>query len=513
MKRLFINVILICTIIVTSVPVCPLPIQVEATEAKISFNDMKGSEWYYADIMNLVSQGVIDGYPDGTFGPSKTITFAEFLAIALKSVEKDIQVSPADSHWAMGTYNTAVEKGIITNQEFGKSTSDLNAPISREDMALILIRLNELVQKETKADTSATQAKIPDFIKISRNRQDYVLQAYQKGLISGKGNGFDPKGKTTRAEASVVVLRLIDPSKRGNIEDIVVGELDVHGRAIRTTNLPKNASWFPYIVEGIPNWAYEQTPFDDNYFGPSRNTNAPEGASKVAMFPKDVHASPDAISRVMPDMYDELNEFMEAYLNVDYRTIDKKHYASTLTNLTDIRTTSLKSEKELKELFEIYADYIKNSKVIIESTFEILPESTWVTIGDQVGVMNFSVYTKMKTVQTNSIFNMPGTVQINKSKSTAYPNGVIKSTVKAGQELEGVFTVTLLRVGMGEWKIHYSSLQPLMSLNPLRDTMNGVAPSKKSKDRLTHFSYTWCKDDTEFYTRNAKDTKSRFTYE
>jgi len=109
-------------------------------------------------------------------------------------------------------------------------------------------------------------------------------------------------------------------------------------------------------------------------------------------------------------------------------------------------------------------------------------------------------------------FNMPGTIQINKTKSSAYPDGVKKSTVKAGQELEGVFTVTLLRVGMGEWKIHYSSLQPLMSLNPLRDTMNGVAPSKKSKDRLTHFSYTWCKDDTEFYTRNDKNTKSRFSY-
>jgi len=288
------------------------------------------------------------------------------------------------------------------------------------------------------------------------------------------------------------------------------GKKDVYGRAIRTTNLPKNSEWFPYIAEGVPNWAYEQQPYDDNYWGPSISLDAPKGASKVSMLPIHVHNSPDAISRVLPNVYEEMKVFMEAYLNVDYRTIDKQHYADTLTNLTDLRTTSLKSEKELHDLFESYVDYVKNSKVVIESTFEIMPETTWVTIGDPVGVMNFSVYTKMKTVnvENGKTFDVPGAVQILKTKSKLYPEGVKKSTVKAGQELEGIFTVTMLRVGMGEWKIHHSSMQPLVTLNPLNDLMNGVAPSKKSKDRIEEFSYTWCRDDTVSYTRYDKNTKS-----
>lgn len=36
----------------------------------------------------------------------------------------------------------------------------------------------------------------------------------------------------------------------------------------RTSNLPKNAKYFPFIQEGIPNWCYEQQPYNDNYFGP-----------------------------------------------------------------------------------------------------------------------------------------------------------------------------------------------------------------------------------------------------
>ena len=177
MKKIITSAILLSALIGMSIPTYALITQDQVREVNtskmkvtVSFKDMKGSEWYYDDIMNLVNKGVMGGYPDGTFGPSKTITFAEFLAISLKSVEKDIQDNPTDSHWAMGVYNTAVDKGIITSHEFGKNTLDLNAPISREDMALILIRLNELVQKETKADTSTTQAKIPDFTKISKDR-------------------------------------------------------------------------------------------------------------------------------------------------------------------------------------------------------------------------------------------------------------------------------------------------------------------------------------------------------
>lgn len=283
-KRLIATSLLASSLALTSVPGHALESQAPVSQAEITFKDMLGKEWYFADVMTLVKQGIIGGYPDGTFGPAKTITFAEFLAISLKSVTKDIQGSPTGSHWAMGIYMTAIDKGIITGDEFGKSRDDLNAPISREDMALILIRLNELIQEESKQETS------------------------------------------------------------------------------------------------------------------------------------------------------------------------------------------------------------------------------WTTVGDQIGVLNVGVYVKLlpKQVLNGAPFNMPGSLSL-------YGTGVKKSSIKAGQELEGVITVTLLRTGYGEWKTFYGSFSPLGELDPLTDVLNGVAPSKKSPNRLEKLKYSWTRDPDQYYTRYDRNAKAGFS--
>ena len=291
------------------------------------------------------------------------------------------------------------------------------------------------------------------------------------------------------------------------------GKKDVYGRAIRTTNLPKNAEWFPYIAEGVPNWAYEQQPYDDNYWGPSINTLAPKGASKTSYMPKHVYGPEGThVANVVGNKWEELNEFLEQYLNIDYRTIDKKKYTDVMTAITDPRTMSedYQSESALRALFDSYADHYIKDKVIIKSEFQILPETAWVTIGDQVGVVNFSAYVKMLPTQVaeGMVFDIPGSIQV-------YNTGVKKSSIKKGQELEGIVTFTLLRnSSTGEWKIHYSSMNALNQLNPPTDLLNGVAPGKKdpvAKDKK--FNYTWIKDKTKFYSRYDRSVKSSNSYE
>ena len=48
-----------------------------------TFSDVTGTTTEGAAIYKLNSLGIIDGYPDGTFGPEKTITRAEFAKIAV----------------------------------------------------------------------------------------------------------------------------------------------------------------------------------------------------------------------------------------------------------------------------------------------------------------------------------------------------------------------------------------------------------------------------------------------
>ncbi|MDM5275763.1 hypothetical protein QUF95_00085, partial [Paenibacillus silvae] len=71
---------------------------------------------------------------------------------------------------------------------------------------------------------------------------------------------------TTRAQALTVVDRIhkvrggqtlqVDTVALKNAEKAKNAERDPWGRVIRTTNLPKNAKDFPYILEEYPNEMY-----------------------------------------------------------------------------------------------------------------------------------------------------------------------------------------------------------------------------------------------------------------
>ena len=43
----------------------------------ISFSDVPESSWFYEDVMTLSESGVVSGYPDGTYRPTKKVTTGE----------------------------------------------------------------------------------------------------------------------------------------------------------------------------------------------------------------------------------------------------------------------------------------------------------------------------------------------------------------------------------------------------------------------------------------------------
>ncbi len=184
--------------------------KIEIPQAKsVQLTDIS-NHWGKANIERLISLKAISGYPDNTYKPDARISFSEFLKVAVSSVEKDIKPAPQGSHWASGIYQTAIEKGIIKSSEFAGTKERFDSTITREDMALILVRLNEISQGNGKVDTANTKGMIQDYNKIASNRTYFVEQAFQKNLLKGKGNGFDPKGYLTRAEAATAVINLLD---------------------------------------------------------------------------------------------------------------------------------------------------------------------------------------------------------------------------------------------------------------------------------------------------------------
>lgn len=219
-----------------------------STLVKCTLTDIE-NHWGKQNISKLVNLGGINGYPDNTFQPEKTISFAEFLKIAVSSKVpvEEIKVVP-NSHWVQGVYETAVEKGIITPQEFSADEDTFNAPITREDMALILVRINEL--NNTKVDTTSVDTLIKDYSNISELRRYYVKQAYKKGLLKGKGGTFDPQGSLKRAEAATAVVNMLE-YKPGQEIEVEVKEEIVEGREIDITdpNRPKHIKEGDVIIK------------------------------------------------------------------------------------------------------------------------------------------------------------------------------------------------------------------------------------------------------------------------
>ena len=54
-----------------------------------SFRDVKEGQWFESFVRELSEEGIIGGYPDGTFQPDKALTRAE-LAKVIDEVLKDI---------------------------------------------------------------------------------------------------------------------------------------------------------------------------------------------------------------------------------------------------------------------------------------------------------------------------------------------------------------------------------------------------------------------------------------
>lgn len=88
------------------------------------FTDTDPNRWYHVSVSSLASIGILAGYPDGTFGPGKPITRAEFAAIAMRFVK----AAPPDgtdwfpdisTSWARDEINAAAALGILSGYPDG----------------------------------------------------------------------------------------------------------------------------------------------------------------------------------------------------------------------------------------------------------------------------------------------------------------------------------------------------------------------------------------------------------
>lgn len=146
---------------------------------------------------------MITGYADGSFHPEAKVSRAEFAVMLTKAFgltgSQGTGFSDTHGHWASMALAALQQHGVI--QGYADGSFHPKQEITRAEAVAMLARLTSYVPGTPApfSDLPASWAAEP-------------INAFANaGIVSGKGNGaFKPKESASRAEAVVMIVRLMD---------------------------------------------------------------------------------------------------------------------------------------------------------------------------------------------------------------------------------------------------------------------------------------------------------------
>lgn len=188
------------------------------------------SHWGRNYIARISALEIISGYTNGKFGPNDKLLAGQYILMLIRTMGFRPEV-PQGTPYYMPFVNIAIQEGILKKEEI----KDYTKPIERELAATLARRVIGTYEKvptdyfvkgsdpyPCKGDkgffdnvfVGYQKLKMTDYTSITSTRLQDVIDCYRMGLLTGSDNKFNPKGTLTRAEASVIIVRLIDKRMR-----------------------------------------------------------------------------------------------------------------------------------------------------------------------------------------------------------------------------------------------------------------------------------------------------------
>ena len=114
-----------------------------------SYSDVSAGQWYNNAVSTMTSAGIVNGYPDGTFRPNAPITRAEMVKIIalFAKLDKTADRFPDTAgHWAEAYIRLAAGNGWIEGYPDGSFRPDRS--ITRAETVTMIDRVLERVPKD-----------------------------------------------------------------------------------------------------------------------------------------------------------------------------------------------------------------------------------------------------------------------------------------------------------------------------------------------------------------------------
>ena len=176
------------------------------------FKDING-HWAEKEIGELAEQGVIKGKTEELFMPEEIVTRAEFAAMIRRALElepKAYQNKIPDilkDTWYADEVQAMIDAGIMSGDADGKFRPD--DTMTRQEMAKVIVSAYSF--KTGITDITVEELAFDDNSQIAAWAEEFVSKAAALGLITGmENNTFAPNDNMTRAQAAMVIFRLVN---------------------------------------------------------------------------------------------------------------------------------------------------------------------------------------------------------------------------------------------------------------------------------------------------------------
>lgn len=283
-----------------------------------SFKDVNSTHYSWKEIEYLIEDGVINGYPDGTFRPNTTVTRNQAITMLGRALNWDTSnvTDPGFIDVKKGTEGyrylaVAVEKGIIDKN----TTFNPNGTLTRAQMSKILTVAFELPTGTTKS-----------FSDVNANHwaKEYIETLAYSNISIGYPDGtFKPESQVTRLQFSLFIARALNPEFREEKQESkVTGNIVKENSVIEYNNRLYTWCFDEYDVFAMCSFNLDGSD--------SQKVNLPEG--RLAIWDDQFYMSTNdqRIISVNPD-----GTQLKTILKAEDIPVDMNNIAITDMNITD----------------------------------------------------------------------------------------------------------------------------------------------------------------------------------
>ena len=215
------------------------------SEVQASFPDVPANYWARNFIGRLAEKGVIQGYPDGLYRPTTSLTRAEFAIVITGAFNQDSKrevvafKDVSNNFWAYPAIKKAYEMGFLDADSRGNFRPD--EKITRLD---VLVALAKGLNYTPTVAAERTLRVYTDGGSIPRSDRTLIAAVTERNIVVNYPNvrSLNPQRAATRAEVAALIYRALVST--GEVADIsspyVVSETTIQRRQTTPSRQPAN---------------------------------------------------------------------------------------------------------------------------------------------------------------------------------------------------------------------------------------------------------------------------------